>query len=1382
MKVRYPTRFFVPVLLFISALLPKILAAAPGTPSLAWMPASQNASTQFAVRWDMWWGDNATSWRLFENGVEIYSSTISDNSPNAQFGEHIISKEVGGQYTYYVEICDDNGLSCVTSNSRNVTVTGGSNVNQAPVISVLGDNPFTLFVGDVFTDPGASATDDKDGSVGVVSSGVVNAQAAGTYQITYNATDSDGLAAESKVREVLVVADVLPPMITLIGADTINIGVGEVFDDPGATGVDNRDGAVEVVVSGSVNSDVIGTYSVSYNASDAAGNQAVEVIRTVIVEAFVDTQPPVISLLGSSSVSLSLGSEFTDPGYTVIDNVDANVVVAVSGAVDTSTVGVYPITYTAADAAGNQAIPVTRTVAVVGADSNEILSLFTQATTDPINWTTVITLTYQSSEQVDLKGAKITIAAYQTFTSVNLNCEGVDPTPIEYSFEVDTQTGEQLTVLALPYSGANLDSQFGGLGQTCSITLYPGAISDGNGDPYDGSAIRVIGITTSEGSVSPSSSSVAPSRLDPVNLEVVGWPSTLAMGTITDNSSAITADLAAADVDSIFKYAGDGTGNRGALIEPVVVRQTIEQSRSVETLRGKSVNPVLVIYTANASNGGVASEDISNYTNLVMHYRNLIRQAATMQSYKDANHVSPGSIILNPDLFGEWQKNRDSSFATAFGTAENWTPILVRQALKEAISADADYVISNNLGATSSLSSLYDLAGIKSEIDAALDDNILGWVQSQNLVLSTFSPDVTFSWVLNLWNPGSANWVHDSYSGMQAVWNEASKSVSEFVESIGAYTANSYRPDFIAFDKYERDGFSPTGRANYAFGSREWDNYLTYVRQITDSVDTPAMLWQIPGGHLPSNDEEIGSYDIENNASSAATYFMGDKSIGASVLNIRSEVLTIPLNPVVYNGSSSVADLLQTESNYDWGASRLRHAAYSNVFAILWGGGSTTAVVPIATNGAGDNGWLSNKIQRYQNAGQVPLYHIQSDSNTQALTSIAALNNDLNSVENVMNNSVFLYETPSNAMVPSSIYKWADFLDALNPMHNTGIAGVKFWLTDPDANEVTNVQYAKVAIAAFLAQSMKETIKFDACDENNWSINTGDPVNYPLSSSCGQLQQVYGDYGMNANGSDNPYSCPRNPKMEITAKTHASWYGAPGPLFTAPDAVLQEKGLLVNGSVGRWSYSGPDCSSSTAEFNAQAPAYLRDECAIYDGQKAGGFVWDGSAGKSLEGCGWWGRGVIQTTGRLNFGKLNHFLGRSHVDPDNINQTVEGTFVEAAPSNPLFADLDLCSNPELICSTQEHKEIKWVAGLFFWMNEVQGYNVDSGPYANWNYYDELKAYVDGGMTGNKFIDDVSGIVNRGCPDATCPVSGAVDGIGDRRANFFKVLEALGLNPQ
>ncbi|WP_046745733.1 S8 family serine peptidase [Kordia zhangzhouensis] len=83
------------------------------------------------------------------------------------------------------------------------------------------------------------------------------------------------------------VVDTVAPVITLNGAATINLTVGDSFTDPGATATDNIDGDLtsNIVVTGSVNTSVEGTYTLNYNVSDAAGNAATQVSRTVIVTA-----------------------------------------------------------------------------------------------------------------------------------------------------------------------------------------------------------------------------------------------------------------------------------------------------------------------------------------------------------------------------------------------------------------------------------------------------------------------------------------------------------------------------------------------------------------------------------------------------------------------------------------------------------------------------------------------------------------------------------------------------------------------------------------------------------------------------------------------------------------------------------------------------------------------------------------------------------------------------------------------------------------------------------------------------------------------------------------------------------------------------------------
>jgi hypothetical protein len=352
------------------------------------------------------------------------------------------------------------------------------------------------------------------------------------------------------------------------------------------------------------------------------------------------------------------------------------------------------------------------------------------------------------------------------------------------------------------------------------------------------------------------------------------------------------------------------------------------------------------------------------------------------------------------------------------------------------------------------------------------------------------------------------------------------------------------------------------------------------------------------------------------------------------------------------------------------------------------------------------------------------------------------------------NSEILLSQQPDLSWQPSTIYKWQDFLQALVTMHKSGVGEFKFWLGDPNAAPDVRTKQALVNVAAFIAQSMKETIQYDACDENNWDTTNG----YKMSNACGQLGQKYEDY-------DCDMACPKDPSMTITAVTHAKWYGAPGPLFCAPKQVLIDAGVSKDGSTGRWDYAA-DCwpyPATQAGFTASTDhAWKRAKCEVYAGQKAGGYVFDGSGGP-VEGCCWWGRGVIQTTGRCNFGRLNHFLGQSHLTGDKFPK----------PAQVLYPDVNFCKDPEVICSSKEHPELKWIAGLFYWMNSVQAYE-DGG----WKYLPTLEAFVAGGMTDTAFIDSVSGIVNRGCHDAPCE-TGPVDGLPERRANFEKVLKAFGL---
>jgi hypothetical protein len=78
------------------------------------------------------------------------------------------------------------------SGGNNNGSTGTTVDTTAPVITLNGEANTTLNVGVTYTEAGATATDNVDGTVTVVTTGTVDTTAAGTYTITYTATDAAG--------------------------------------------------------------------------------------------------------------------------------------------------------------------------------------------------------------------------------------------------------------------------------------------------------------------------------------------------------------------------------------------------------------------------------------------------------------------------------------------------------------------------------------------------------------------------------------------------------------------------------------------------------------------------------------------------------------------------------------------------------------------------------------------------------------------------------------------------------------------------------------------------------------------------------------------------------------------------------------------------------------------------------------------------------------------------------------------------------------------------------------------------------------------------------------------------------------------------------------
>ncbi len=212
----------------------------------------------------------------------------------------------------------------------------------------------------------------------------------GSYTITYTATDPSGNSA-SAIRSVYV-ADTTPPVVALIGPANLTNECHTAFVDPGATADDACTGPLPVTTNGTVSANALGSYTITYSATDPSGNSN-SVSRTVYV---VDTTPPVLALIRPASLTNECHTAFVDPGATADDACAGPLPVTTNDTVNANAVGSYTITYSATDPSGNSN-SVSRTVYVMDttppviACSSNITVYTTNASGVAVTFTTTAT-------------------------------------------------------------------------------------------------------------------------------------------------------------------------------------------------------------------------------------------------------------------------------------------------------------------------------------------------------------------------------------------------------------------------------------------------------------------------------------------------------------------------------------------------------------------------------------------------------------------------------------------------------------------------------------------------------------------------------------------------------------------------------------------------------------------------------------------------------------------------------------------------------------------------------------------------------------------------------------------------------------------------------
>lgn len=106
-----------------------------------------------------------------------------------------------------------------------------------------------------------------------------------TFKVAAGTLKDAASNTNDEISFILIVYDINIPVITLLGTSPIDIIYGYTYTDAGAIAYDNMDKDIteKIVTNNPVNISTPGQYTVTYNVSDKAYNDAIEVIRIVNV-------------------------------------------------------------------------------------------------------------------------------------------------------------------------------------------------------------------------------------------------------------------------------------------------------------------------------------------------------------------------------------------------------------------------------------------------------------------------------------------------------------------------------------------------------------------------------------------------------------------------------------------------------------------------------------------------------------------------------------------------------------------------------------------------------------------------------------------------------------------------------------------------------------------------------------------------------------------------------------------------------------------------------------------------------------------------------------------------------------------------------------------
>ncbi len=376
----------------------------------------------------------------------------------------------------------------------------------------------------------------------------------------------------------------------------------------------------------------------------------------------------------------------------------------------------------------------------------------------------------------------------------------------------------------------------------------------------------------------------------------------------------------------------------------------------------------------------------------------------------------PAVVIVEPDFLGYMASGFTNSIdPTAVPSMTNGAThyeIKVSEAFKSGPSGSFtngagevyNYSTDPLLDASEASSFPNSLAGFVKSIPHILKKSFsLGGTNAQ------LGSNVLVGWQANLWASSQARQTDTNalaypggnlFGGKQTIvrWTDATNPTVTFSNLVGRLQTeataigNYYKSngvavgtDFLAFDRYGSDAGSKFGGINggttndpsggeWFFNYDHWNNYLAFVDKVSAAVNLPAVLWQLPMGHINATTAvkpDGTAYALLSNAANSgafedasATFWFGDTFTAST----SQRLAYFSQNNWGTYDANRAGDVSVSGSAITWTPGLLRLSAM-NVLGVLFGAGvgSDASTVACAQSAAGttDDCWWINKAQRY---------------------------------------------------------------------------------------------------------------------------------------------------------------------------------------------------------------------------------------------------------------------------------------------------------------------------------------------------------------------------------------------------------------------------------